>query len=228
MRAGRDRKGWRVALVAISGLVVSLTSVTAFAALLTTTAANLSVFKPTNLPGCRLPGAQTLIAAQDSYADQDAPTTTNGSSINLFVMSKTTLLGLGGDDNRRSYVQFMLPSLPQACVVRAATLRLHAKSAANGRTIQAFRANGAWAEGTLTWNNQPGGTGAAATSASGTGWRTWTVTAHVQQMYAGTNNGFMLRDATENDGTSGHSQNYHSSEDTLNRPELIVTIGNPP
>jgi hypothetical protein len=232
MRAGRidkrSKRSRRVALVTISGVVVALTTVTAYAALLTTTASNLSVFKPTKLPGCRFPGAQTLTAAQDSYVDQDAPTATNGSNINLFIMSKTTLLGLGGDDNRRTYVQFTLPSLPEACVVTQATLRLFAKSAASGRAIQAFRANAAWVEGTVTWNNQPGGTGTAATSASGTGWRTWTVTAHVQQMYTGPNNGFMMRDATENDGTSGHSQNYHSSEDTLNRPELIITIGNPP
>ena len=229
MRAGRaDKRSRRVAIVAITGLVVALSTVTAYAALLTTAASNLSVFKPTKLPGCRFPGAQTLIGAQDSYVDQDAPTATNGSDVNLYILSKTTFLGLGGDDNRRTYVQFTLPSLPEACDLTQATLRLHAKSAASGRTIQAFRANGAWAESSVTWNNQPGGTGTAATSASGTGWRTWTVTAHVQQMYTGPNNGFMLRDATENDGTSGHSQNYHSSEDTLNRPELIITIGNPP
>jgi hypothetical protein len=228
VRGGPRHRRWGIPLVVTASLVVTLTTVTAFAAFLPTTAADLSVFEPTQLPGCRSPGTQTLIAAEDSFVDQDAPTTTNGSNINLFVLSKTTLLGLGGDDNRRTYVTFSLPSLPDACVVTAATLRLNAKSAATGRTIQAFRANGAWDEGTLTWNNQPGGTGSAATSSSGTGWRSWTVTTHVQQMYSGTNNGFMLRDLTENDGITGHSQNYRSSEDTVDRPELVITVGNPP
>lgn len=207
--------------------VMVIMTATAFAALLSTTASDLSVFKPTKLPGCRTPGVQTLTAAEDSYVDQDDPSANTGSDVNLYVMSKTTLLGLGGDDNRRTYVRFEPSALPEACVVTAATLRLHAKSAAAGRTIQAFSASRQWKEGNLSWNNQPGPTGTAATSASGTGWQSWAVTDHVRQMYAGSNDGFVLQDATENDGTSGHSQNYHSSNDTLNRPELIVTIGNP-
>jgi hypothetical protein len=228
MRETRSRRGRSRALIGLTGLILALSTVTAFATALTTATAKLAIFRPTDLPGCRGPGSTTLIAAQDSYVDQNAPTSTNGSSIDLFVLSKTTLLGLGGDDNRRTYVSFTLPSLPEACVVTSASLRLFARTGATGRTIQAFRASGAWSESALTWNNQPGGTGGAATVASGTGWLTWSVTAHVQAMYAGSNRGFMVRDLTENDGVIGHSQNYRSSEDTLGRPELIVTIGNPP
>lgn len=224
----RHRGRRRTALIGLTGLLLALSTFAAFASALTTVSAKLVVFRPTNLPGCREPGATTLIAAQDSYVDQNAPTSTNGSSVDLFVLSKTTFLGLGGDDNRRTYVSFTLPSLPEACVVTSASLRLFAETGETGRTIQVFRASGAWSESAVTWNNQPGGAGAAATVNSGTGWLTWSVTAHVQQMYTGSNNGFMVRDQTENDGTSGHSQNYRSSEDTLDRPELIVTIGNPP
>ena len=217
----------RFTIVALVAMLIAMTTVTAFAALLTTTAATLSVFKPTKLPGCRFPGDTTVIAAEDSYVDQDSATSPFGSSINLFVLSRSAFL-IGNDRNRRTYVKFTLPTLPEACVVRAASLRLFAKSAAANRTIQAFRANGTWAEATVTWNSQPGGTGTAATSTSGTGWRTWAVLNHVQQMYAGPNNGFMLQDGEESDGSSGHSQNYHSSEDTLNQPELVITIGNAP
>ena len=231
MSSRRNQKTpFRIAVVAIVGLLMTLMTVTAFAALLTTTAGNLSVFKPTKLPGCRFPGDTTVIAAEDSYVDQDAPTDEFGSNANLYVMSraKSTLDLFGDPRNRRTYVKYTLPTLPEACVVRAATLRLFAKSAASGRTIQAFRATGTWAEATVNWGNQPGGTGTAVTSASGTGWRTWSVLDHVQQMYTGPNNGFMLRDLTEGDGSSGHAQNYSSSEDTLNHPELVITIGNPP
>lgn len=224
----RHRGPSRSALIGLTGLILALSTFGAVATLLDTATAKLAVFRPTDLPGCREPGPTTLIASQDSYVDQNNPTSTSGSSIDLFVLSKTTLLGLGGDDNRRTYVSFALPSLPDACVVTSASLRLFAKTGATGRTIQAFRASGAWSESTLTWNNQPGGTGTAATVASGTGWRTWSVTAHVQAMYSGANNGFMLRDLAENDGIVGHSQTFRSSEDTVDRPELIVTIGNPP
>lgn len=220
---------FQIAVVVIVCLLITMTTVTAFAALLTTEAGNLSVFKPAKLPGCRFPGDHTLIAAADSYVDQDSATSSFGSSPNLFVQSRAPLL-LGNARNRRTYLKFDLPSLGEDCVVRVATLRLTAKSGATtGRTIQAFRAGGVWAEGTVTWNNQPGPTGTAATSASGSGLRTWTVLDHVQQMYAGLNNGFMLRDATEGEGTlSANTQEYHSSNDTVNKPELFITIGNPP
>ena len=62
----------------------------------------------------------------------------------------------------------------------------------------------------MTWSNQPATTGTAATTASGTGWRQWTVTAQVKAMYTGANHGFLIRDASE--GTGNAAQSFGSRE----------------
>jgi hypothetical protein len=70
---------------------------------------------------------------------------------------------------------------------------------------------------------QPG-SGAAATAKSGFGYREWTVTSQVQAMYApGANNGFLIRDASENGG--GLDQGFHSREKgTDNPPQLVISF----
>jgi large repetitive protein len=75
----------------------------------------------------------------------------------------------------------------------------------------------------VTWNNRPGTTGAPATSASGSGWRSWTVTSLVQSMYSAANDGFVLKDQTE--GVGSFRQNYASREDAPNDPQLVVNWG---
>jgi hypothetical protein len=76
----------------------------------------------------------------------------------------------------------------------------------------------------VTWGSQPATTGAAATVASGAGYREWTVTDQVQRMYAGSNHGFLIRDSAE--GGSGIEQAFHSREKgTDNPPRLVVTFG---
>ena len=51
---------------------------------------------------------------------------------------------------------FQLPTAPPTgCEVQSATLRMHAKSARDARTIQALRVTGAWTESGVTWANQP-------------------------------------------------------------------------
>jgi hypothetical protein len=62
-----------------------------------------------------------------------------------------------------------------------------------------------------------------ATVASGSGYREWSVAAQVANMYAA-NNGFLVRDATENG--NGIEQGFHSREKgTDNPPQLVVTFG---
>ena len=76
----------------------------------------------------------------------------------------------------------------------------------------------------MTWSNQPATAGAAATVASGTGYREWSAAAQVQAMYTGGNNGFLIRDAAE--GGSGLEQGFHSREKgTDNPPRLVITFG---
>ena len=97
-------------------------------------------------------------------------------------------------------MRFTLPAIPAGCQVTQARLRMYASSYKTGRTLQALRASASWTEGGVNWSNQPATTGTAATVASGSGYREWTVTSHVQSMYSTTNHGFLIRDATEGGG----------------------------
>ncbi len=119
---------------------------------------------------------RTLSAAADAWIDQNSPATNKGSDSILKVVSKQP------GDNTRALVRFSLPAAPEGCVLDSATLRLYAASAAGGRTLQALRLAGGWTEGGVTWANQPATSGAAATVASGAGYRQWEVGPQVQAM----------------------------------------------
>jgi Tol biopolymer transport system component len=165
-------------------------------------------------PACT---SATATSDADSWIAQNTPTATNGASTSLAVRSKPSA-------NQRALVHFALPAVPAGCTVTGAVLRLNAASATNRRTLQAAALAAPWAEGTVTWSNQPSTTGTAATSASGTGWRQWTVTAQVQAMYAGANHGFLIRDASEGAGTA--AQSFGSREGGAGTaPQLVVTFG---
>ena len=99
-------------------------------------------------PPCTMSQA-TLGANADSWIDQSSPDANKGTDSELKVMSK------GPANNIRALVRFTHPALANGCVVTDAKLRLHAGSAAGGRTIEALRVTGGWSESAVTWNNQP-------------------------------------------------------------------------
>jgi hypothetical protein len=158
---------------------------------------------------------QTLTATADAWIDQGSSTSNKGSDSILKVMSKS-----GG--NLRALLRFNLPTMPEGCSVETATLRINAKSAAGGRTIEALQLTGSWTEGAVTWANQPQTTGTAVTTSSGTGYLEWSVAGMVQAMYTSANNGFLIRDAAENQDAE---QQFHSREESTNRPQLVLTFG---
>jgi glucosylceramidase len=161
-----------------------------------------------------------LTAVADAWFDQASTSDNKGSDSVLKVMSK------GPVNNLRAAVRFTHPAAPSGCAIASATLRLYAGSARTGRTIQALRLAGGWTESGITWGTQPPTIGVAATTASGTGYREWDVTAQVRAMYeTGSNNGFLLRDAAEN---ADAEQQFNSREKGENRPELLLTFGGPP
>ena len=128
--------------------------------------------------------------------------------------------------NGRAFVRFSLPTIPSRCTLSTATLRLYTDAADRGRTIGAYRADPAaplWTEAALNWTNRPSAVGTAATAVTvdTSGYLTWTVTAHVQTLYAGINNGFVLRDELESSGTTFRQQ-YHSRDASF-PPQLIVS-----
>jgi hypothetical protein len=101
---------------------------------------------------------------------------------------------------------------------------VYASSYKDGRTLQAIPLGAAWTETGVTWANQPATSGTAATARSGFGYREWTVTSQLQTMYTpGANNGFLIRDASENGG--GLDQGFHSREKGIdNPPQLVISI----
>ena len=126
--------------------------------------------------------------------------------------------------NQRALVHLAMPAVPAGCTVTEAVLRLNATSATNRRTLQAVALAAPWTEGTVSWSNQPAITGTAATTASGAGWRQWTVTAQVKAMYTGANHGVLIRDASE--GTGSAAQTFGSREGAgATAPALVVTFG---
>jgi hypothetical protein len=163
----------------------------------------------------------TAGADRDSWVLQSSSSSNFGTDSVLKVNSKS------GSGNSRTLVRFGLPSKPGGCQVTSAKLRLYAGSYKEGRTLNALALNGSWTETGVTWANQPATTGSAASAPSRTsaGYVEWTVTSHVQAMYTGTNNGFLIRDATE--GAGGMEQSFHSREKAPdNPPQLVVTFGN--
>jgi hypothetical protein len=165
-------------------------------------------------------GTQTVTAVADTYVNEAllAQGTNYGTATSMNVRSETLA-------NRRALVRFDLAALPAHCSVTGATLRLNASTAASGRTLAVVRAASAWSETGVSWSNSPGTTGTAATTASGSGWREWTVTAHVQAMYSGSNHGFVVRDASEGALLAAPSQTFATREASSNHPELVVTFG---
>ena len=208
----------RVLLAILGGAALLCVAVPAFAATLGVSSSRLTGWQSATTVVTCSGSTQTASANADSWLDQSSPTTNKGTDAINKVRSSS------GSANFRTISRFTLPAVPAGCTVTSAKLRLYAASATSGRTLQALQVAAAWTEGAVTWGNQPATTGTAATVASGLGWREWTVTAQVQSMYSGTNNGFLVRDATENGG--GPEQSFHAREKAPdNPPELVITFG---
>jgi CSLREA domain-containing protein len=135
---------------------------------------------------------QILHADSDSWVSEGSPTNNFGTDSTLKVKSQVA-------SNARALVSFPLPALPPGCTsIGSAILRLDASSAKDGHVLEARRIASPWSELGVTWSNQPGTTGAAASIPSLEGLLEWTVTEQVLDMYVEANHGFLIRDAEEN------------------------------
>ena len=121
-------------------------------------------------------------------------------------------------------MRFTLPSaLPSGCSLTDAKLRLVTLGVQGTRTIQVTRADAAWTEAALNWNNRPGSTGTPVTFANAAGTLLIDVSSFVPTMISGANNGFVLQDTAEDAGTAAE-QRYNSRE-SANAPRLLLTYG---
>ena len=170
----------------------------------------------------------TLSAIDDTWVDQNSPTSNKGTDDELIVRSKSS------DDNRRAFVKFDVSSVASGSEVTKATLRLFLKDAPGAsRTYQVYRITDAWTEDSLDWDPQPSNAGVTDDATTGTTnnvWLEWDVTSDVQGFASGdlTNDGWMIRDSSEDSSTSREGK-FRSSEDgnELRRPQLVVDFAAP-
>ena len=167
-----------------------------------------------------------VAADGDTWVSQENPTTNFGTGAFSTAVLVRSFADNKGGKNYRALVRFSLPAKPASCVLSSAFLRLRQYQVAAARTVQALPAASAWNEATVTWDTQPTTTGPAATPyLLRTGWTEWLVTTLVEQMYAGSNHGFVLRDSVEDSATGG-GNNFYSRDAAAPAgaaaPELVL------
>ena len=202
----------------LAALFIGLTLAGALPALasgVSVSSQTLDVYRTCVLTG--VSSASTAVA--DTFVNQASPNANSGNAASMNVQSRS-------GQNRRVYVTFDLtlcsPAIPAAASVASAELDLFITALpAVCRTVDTFRLTSTWAEGTVTWNNQPVGTttnnpptaqrsafttigSAPCTYSTNTSYASWTVTADVAAWIAGTatNYGWMLRDDAEDSATT--------------------------
>jgi len=211
-----------------------------YASSLAVASKNLTVYATCTLSGTT--GASASV--QDSYVDENAPTTTNGSAATMSSQSRN-------NRNRRSYVSFDLttcaPNVPSSALVTGATLRLWvtAVPVATCRNEDVFAVTSAWSQSAITWNNQPFGTainspasaartdsvtigsGAGCTIGAAAQYVPWNVTTNVASFVSGgaTNFGWMIRDDAEGANGAGFTVTFSTSDaaSVPQAPQLVVT-----
>ncbi|MBU7032473.1 MAG: DNRLRE domain-containing protein [Theionarchaea archaeon] len=157
------------------------------------------------------PDTVTVRASGDTYVDQLLPAQNFGTSPALSVKSFLNA-------NKRAYITFNLPILPQKAIITKAILQLSPLTIPS-RTYEVSRVTAPWNEATLTWSTQPG---AVLTGTQLNASMEWDVTSDVQAFYGGTPNyGWRISDQAEDSPILFEIQ-YGSRESPLN-PRLTIT-----
>ena len=134
-------------------------------------------------------GRIVRITTGDSQVKEDKPDTNEGTRTTFEVNDQLTKA-------TRAFAQFDVSSISSTATVDTAFLRTKIEpGGAPGvsLTYEAQRAAASWGELTITWNNQPGVSGAALTAPTGTTggvWNEWTVTTDVQEFVDGTTSNY--------------------------------------
>jgi len=170
---------------------------------------------------CAVPGGSTQSVLNDTYVDEAVPTTARGGATTLRVAS-------GAGAVAHAYLRFTLPVLQPHCSLTGATLRLHATSSQGPGTMLVHRASTTWTSAANTWSTvprpAPAGTGVGAPAGSA-GWHEWDVTTLTQELLAGANDGFLVKDAVETDPVRATLYESLDSLTVANRPQLVLTWG---
>jgi hypothetical protein len=167
-------------------------------------------------------------AGKDAFVNEYNPNTNYGSYDYLRVgcaLTDPTYY------DKISFVQFSLSSIPSGSTINSASLYVYCSTTyGDPQYIRLYQLSSSWSESTVTWNDAPNYWSGEYTTAyvSGTGWKSWDATDHVQEWWNGqtTNYGFYLRHTTWNDEDQSifRSSDYSSSS---YRPKLVVTYTPP-
>lgn len=158
-------------------------------------------------------GSATVRAVADTYVDQASARQNFGRDNTLQVTSRDK------GRNRRTLLRFALPTVPDGCALRSATLAVTARDVTQRRIVVSRAARG-WNEYGVTWATAPGATGTATGATVSRGRVAWDVTAHVMGMRTYGNDGFVLRDAAEN--TKGKGQQTGFASRTSKTPPTLT------
>ena len=194
----------------------------AFAATLSVTSSRLTTY---STPVSVAETTCTLTASADAGLDRATQTTNYGTLNAMSVRAQT------GNNMRRSILRFNIGTcnIPATALISSAALSLTVSSGpGTSRTYGVHRVNGTWAEGTVTFQNQPAFT-AAATSTVTTGAAptrlSWSVLSDVSSFAAGTtsNNGWVVKDANES-ASPGVETIFPTREAAAaaSRPTLVI------
>jgi hypothetical protein len=210
-------------LLVVAAVCLAVSAATAFAASLTVSSARLTSYSAaTSVPASTC----SLDAAADSYVSNALlqGDTNFGGATELHVS--------GGSTDKRSFARFDLTScIPSTAEIESASLRLVLATAPSAsRTYAAHRVSASWAEGSITWNNQPAVGASSGTVATGTTSGVtlqWTVASDVQAFASdsSSNQGWRISDTDESGLLSSQEGRFGSSEGSgASDPELVVVF----
>jgi len=160
------------------------------------------------------PQTETLSPSADAYTVQSDPNNNYGSVWDLACDS---------EEGKRSFLKFSISSIPSYVQIQSATLKLYYETSekTDYGSVKAYSvSDDSWAEGTVTWNNQPAlGSLLDTVTKTGSleGWWSWDVTSHVQSELSG--------DQTVSFGLNSADEwnVWFWSKDDTNDPKLEVT-----
>ncbi len=163
---------------------------------------------------------------EDLFAAVADATVASGLPAVNYGSSQTISVGYFSGDGASTYrglVRFNLGSIPLDAVIVSADLTLYADVGTVSKQIQARRLTGAWAEGSVNWNNQPQSEAPQASRnvSEEAGAYVWDVSQTVQDWVSGAqaNYGFLLRAADE-------SENGYRSFRSREAPQGIPNVAN--
>jgi hypothetical protein len=179
-------------------------------------------------------GKGPITPSADTYANQSEPSVNYGSANGWTAANVTTGFAAFTSNNlMHGYVKYPLPTIPSGCSLNKAVIRL-----ANPKDyilvlkpvpppflpapLYIRAAAKSWGESTLTWKNQPGGTGPSVKITSEMLSGTWTITPAVAALYSGGNTGLEVSATDPNAWFSPNSREYLKKYGNKGIPYLWV------